>query len=186
MAAQQRLFLALQPDAQVREALRRSVPAAMRVGRRVPTDNLHLTLHFLGGCNGEQQQALCQVASRVQARGGQITLSRLAVWRGPRVQVLEPWSGRVPAWLQALHHALGRGLEGAGFRLESRRYQPHVTLARKCPPHPDARLAPLRLRFQDFVLMVSESGPGGVTYRVVERWPLLQPHRGARPSVDMK
>ena len=185
MVPPRRLFFALQPTAAMRQRLRDCGPAALRKGRRVPADNLHLTLHFLGNCGEEQEARLRRLASCVRAPAGQITLSRLTVWPGPRVQVAESWGGRVPVWLKVLHGAVAEGLRADGFPLESRTYRPHVTLARKCPPHEDVRIAPVCLQFRDFVLMASESGAEGVSYRVIGRWSLRPSGRGARLSADM-
>ncbi len=181
-----RLFLALQPRPKECERLLEVVPKGYRRGRRVPVGNLHLTLVFLGTCSAGQVAQVQQVATATRVAGGQITLSRLAVWRGPRVQVLEPWSGRVPGWLAHLHRTLAQGLRAVGFRLESRPFRPHLTLARKCSPHEDIRVGPVRLHLQEFVLMASESGNGGVRYPVLQRWPLMPPGGGARESADMK
>lgn len=186
MAGKRRLFLALQPPPAERERLWRVVPKSYRHGRRVPVENLHLTLVFLGACSEEQAAQVRRVAASVRAAGGQLTLSRLAVWRGPRVQVLEPWSERVPRWLAHLQLTLADGLCAEGFRLESRPYRPHLTLARKCPPHEDVRIAPIRLRLREFVLMASESGESGVHYPVLARWPLMTSDRGASESADME
>ncbi|MCC5858008.1 MAG: RNA 2',3'-cyclic phosphodiesterase [Ectothiorhodospiraceae bacterium] len=181
-----RLFLALQPRPGEYQHLLEAVPKGYRRGRRVPVENLHLTLVFLGACSEVQVARIREVAAATRVAGGQISLSRLAVWPGPRVQVLETWSRRVPDWLARLHLTLAQGLRAAGFPLEARPFRPHVTLARKCPPHEDIRVVPVRLHPQEFVLMASESGVAGVRYPVLARWPLMPPGRGARESADME
>ena len=124
-----RLFLGLWPPPQVREALaahgdRWSWPAA---ARRTGAERLHITLHFLGNVPASRVPAL-RPALDLPWEGCTLHLDRAAVWPGG-IAVLE--ASQVPPPLAALQARLGAALEQLGFEVETRRYRPHVTLARK-------------------------------------------------------
>lgn len=123
-----RLFLALWPDAATRRAL-----VAERRRWKLPPDvrpvnaaRLHLTLFFIGAVPVERLADLVR-ACDVPTPPFQVELDGSALWPGG-VAVLEP--SRPPAALSALRGLLGERLGGVGLPVESRAFQPHVTLAR--------------------------------------------------------
>jgi 2'-5' RNA ligase len=140
-----RVFLALWPEAPVRDALVARAQAwdwPDQV-RRTRPERLHVTLHFLGNVDAgllpRMQQAL-----GVPWPGCELELDTPRIWPGG-IAVLE--AGTVPAELAALHTALGERLQALGIAVEERRYRPHVTLARKAfGAHPPAGFEPLRWR----------------------------------------
>jgi 2'-5' RNA ligase len=124
-----RLFLGLWPtDAQRAQlqdlAERWRWPAS---ARRTPPERLHITLHFLGNVPVARVPELKQ-ALAVPWSGCTLQLDAAQVWPGG-IAVLE--ATQVPPELIALHARLGQVLAGAGIPLETRRYRPHVTFARK-------------------------------------------------------
>lgn len=163
-----RLFVALWPDRAEREALAAAAGAwTWAAGAaRVRPDKLHLTLHFLGAVARERIGALAAALEQPGAAFA-LSLARPALWQGG-VAVLEP--APVPRALAALHAALGGALAGAGFAVETRRWRPHVTLARRASgARPPEIGAALRWRVNGYALVESE--PGGA-YRVRRRFPL--------------
>ena len=72
-----------------------------------------------------------------------------------------------------LHRELGVALGPCGFRVESRHYNPHVTVARKIR-EVDRRIAfePVAWRVDEFALIEVQAVENGVEYRVVETWAL--------------
>lgn len=124
-----RLFVALWPDARVRAALQTASarwhwPPGAAI---VPAERLHLTLHFLGDLPRERIAALVRIL-KVRSARCELTLDRAALWHGG-LAVLEP--SAIPAPLVALQHALGLALRSHGLAIETRRWRPHVTLARR-------------------------------------------------------
>ena len=124
-----RLFLALWPDEPARERIeqwraRAGWPVA---AAPVPAQHLHLTLHFIGNVPSARVDALRR-AARVPFTAFDLRLVKARVWPG-RIAVLVP--GSTPAALTGLHGALGSALQAAGWPVETRAWQPHVTLARK-------------------------------------------------------
>ena len=137
-AAPSRLFLALWPDDGTRVALARCRDAWAWCADAVPerTARLHLTLHFLGAVT---QQRLPELIDGLGVTFSRFTLPLDCVERWPNgVVVLTPKA--LPQALLALHAALCDGLEGLGLATETRRWRPHLTLAR----HAGDSAAPLQ------------------------------------------
>ncbi len=168
-----RIFFALWPDDSLRQSLNCAantipVPAP---ARRVADYNLHMTLHFIGNVDFEQLDCLRRQARKVRAPGFDLCLDTQGCFGRARVA----WLGcsEVPARLRQLHQELGRRLRHCEFRPEARRYNPHVTVARKIRSIPtDADFEPLPWRVENFVLVESKADADGVKYSVIETFPL--------------
>jgi 2'-5' RNA ligase len=156
-----RLFLALRPAPAVREALAARADAWTwtPAARRTPADKLHITLHFLGDVAPARLPAL-RAALAVDWSGCELVLDREAVWPGG-IAVLE--ASVVPPALAALHAQLGERLRALDLPVETRRWRPHVTFARKAAgAHPPVGTQPLRWRAgPGYVLVRSMPGNGG-------------------------
>ncbi|MFO7588071.1 MAG: 2'-5' RNA ligase family protein [Gemmatimonadota bacterium] len=84
--ARQRLFFALWPDSATRSAVARLVDRAAKRcgGRRVPPENLHLTLAFPGAVARAQRTCLEACADRVAGTPFHLVLDRIpGVARSP-------------------------------------------------------------------------------------------------------
>ena len=168
----QRLFFALWPDPAVRAALA-GVTARLTLprGRLTPSQNLHVTLVFLGAADAARRACVEAAADGVQAEGFTVTLDRTGWWRRPQVF----WAGSsvTPQPLLDLVGALQAGSAACGFPRENRPFEVHATLARKvlaAPPAPG--LEPIPWRIDRFVLVESALTPAGSEYRVLRTWPL--------------
>jgi len=124
-----RLFLALWPDASVRDALRawRDAWTWPRGASPVHTDKLHVTLHFLGDLPAARLPELT-AGFAVPFSPFSLRFERGALWH-KGIAVLEP--ADEPPGLLALHDALSQALTGLGLQPEGRTYRPHVTMARR-------------------------------------------------------
>jgi 2'-5' RNA ligase len=167
-----RLFLALWPDKRLRSALARHRDAWHwpADARRVRTDKLHLTLHFIGAVPAARTAGLLSGLA-VPFDAFEVVLDRPALW--PQgLAVLEPQA--VPPPLAALHTALGEVLRAAGLPVEERPFRPHLTLARRAPgARPPAQAAVLRWAVSHYALVASDLGAGG-GYRVLARYPATE------------
>lgn len=127
--------------------------------RRTPAGKLHVTLHFLGDVAPARLAAL-RTRLAVDWGGCELVLDREAVWPGG-IAVLE--ASQVPPALAALHARLGERLQALDLPVETRRWRPHVTFARKATgarPPPGAQ--PLRWTAGPaYVLVQSVPGNGG-------------------------
>jgi len=168
-----RLFFALWPDAGLRASLEDAADNIVLAGtaRRVPTANLHLTLHFIGNVYFDDMACMRSQARLVDASAFQLSIDSQGFFARPRVA----WLGcsRLPGALAELHRQLGSHLQSCGYRPETRRYHPHVTVARKTGAiDTNAAFKPLRWQVDEFALVEVHPVENGVEYRVVETWPL--------------
>jgi 2'-5' RNA ligase len=124
-----RLFLALWPDAHVREQLRarRDAWTWPRGASPVHTDKLHMTLHFLGDQPAETLPALLDGLA-VPFTPFALGVTQAALWHNG-IAVLAPPAA--PQALLALQGRLSQALLALGLQPEARTYRPHVTMARR-------------------------------------------------------
>jgi len=169
-----RIFFALWPDAALRKrlSLRAHLIPVERPARRVPDHNLHLTLHFIGNVSFDELDCLQPAARKLVAPRFELSLDCYGHFAKPRVAWLG--CGEVPEALQMLHQQLGECLQPCGYRPEKRRYNPHVTVARKMKSAPAMEMfEPLGWKVDNFVLVESRAVDGGVRYEVIETYPLI-------------
>lgn len=163
-----RLFVALWPDAAVRAALRtwRDGCAWPKSAAPARTEQLHVTLHFLGSF---PRIRLPELVGRISVRFEPFNLNfgHPELWHGG-IAVLAP--DTVPEPLLALHGALGEALERLGLPLEARPYRPHVTLARRAGPVlAPIQGPPISWRVDGYALMESKLGMGA-EYEIVRAY----------------
>ena len=172
----QRLFFALWPDDSVRQSLASIASKSLkRRGRKVPAENLHLTLAFLGYVSPEVRGRVESMADGITAAPFTLEFTHLGVWPRPRVI----WSGceQTPLALTALVDALRRGLKACGVKPEVRPYRVHLTLARKASVAPDfgEAHAPVSWSVEGFHLVESKTLSSGAEYKILRSWPLRGP-----------
>ncbi len=177
-----RLFVALEPPADVRDALAGWAQAAVGQDpelRLVDSDALHLTLAFLGERPDTDAGALAPGLARALARAAPPHDAHVLepLWLAPRrphvltVGVADP-SGA----LGALQERVVAACAGAtAWEPERRAFRPHVTVARvrrgarvrprKLPALPDAARAPWTTG--GVTLLRSRTGEGGAQYEAL-------------------
>ena len=173
-----RLFFALWPSSAMQEQLAAAaspVIGALRSGRPVPRENLHLTLAFLGSVSEASLamlEHLAHAASRSAAAPAlELTFSALEYW--PRAQLVCAAVRSAPDEVAAFAEALKQRLTSDGFAPDLKSFRPHVTLARQVRQRPVERTLPqVRWSFREFALIESRSSPGGSLYSVRASWPL--------------
>lgn len=168
---QQRLFFALSPDTQVRQALqavgRRVVDGG---GRPVHADDLHMTLVFLGQVGDERLPDIQAVADGISMAPFDLCIDRFGWWKRSGTLWCAP--SQVPDVLPGLFSALQTGLADCGFPPERRPYRPHVTLVRKVIQEGSGTLdRPVTWPVNSFVLMASRTWGAPPRYRVLKKWP---------------
>lgn len=176
-ARTRRLFFALWPDAATRErltqTLRGIVPAQARATH---SDDLHITLVFLGSLDASTQdcaeQAAALVPALVSAEPFTLTLDKLGYWQRPRIL----WLGAAhcPDVLLDLVSRLGQALQPCKIKPDERPYQPHLTFARKVQTAAvlPALSEPIEWPVSSFALVESQPISDGARYRVLTTWPL--------------
>lgn len=152
-----RLFLALWPEPAVRHLLSEWRDAWTWPAGAAPVqaDKLHLTLHFLGSLPSDRLPQLLD-GFAVPFEPFRVDLTRAALWHNG-IAVLEP--DLTPPALAALHARLSDALAALGLQPETRRYRPHVTMARRAAGASlPADGAPIVWDVRGYALVASENG----------------------------
>lgn len=174
-----RLFVALRPPAPVRDLLidrMEGLPGA----RWQDDSQLHLTLRFAGEIDAPQAEELADQLMRVESLPFPLTLSGVGHFeRKGRPHTL--WAGvaQSPA-LTVLQGRVERACRRAGLPPETRRFTPHITLARlnaaSAAPggfiRANAGLASAPWTVDAFDLVESRLGRHGAQYETVRRYRL--------------
>ena len=173
MAGTHRLFYALTPDVEARRALSEAAELVdIRDGRRIQTEQLHLTLVFLGQVgDAELARLLEPPAALASLEAFELEISLCGWWRRSEVAWLAPIE--TPVALEHLHRGLTDHARDAGLEVRREAYRPHVTIGRKLRRAPRTR-APFAVRWRasDFALLESFTEPAGARYEIVAKWPL--------------
>ncbi len=170
-----RLFIALDLPASVRAELAAwAAQAAPPEVRRVPAENLHVTLAFLGSRSGDEAAAARGLMPMLARPLGDLVTAG-ALWLPPRRPGVLSVSLVAEASLAALHEELVAALtEAIGFVPERRGFRPHVTVGRIArgvridtrraldPPPPQ-----LRVPARSLVLYRSRTAPEGARYEAL-------------------
>lgn len=169
-----RLFFALWPDDAVRSELAsvgRACFYACR-GRLVPPKNLHVTLAFLGEVDAQRVDELCRIGASLRGPPFALVFDRIGFFR--RGGIVHAGVSNVPAPLIELEARARSALDAAGFRIDSRRFVPHVTLMRDARAAPPIHAPAVSVMWQvrHIVLVESTRGSNGQVYRPVRRFML--------------
>ena len=190
-----RAFIALElPDAMQRELDKLSVELRKLLSdlplRWVRTENIHITLKFLGKTSQEDLariQAIIDQQARKMAPI-QVEFSEFGVFPNAH-KPLVLWVGvKAPAELQVLQQGIEESLAEIGYPAEKRGFAPHLTLARVRREHKLANLKRIGEVMASVTLEPSAAGiidavtlfrsdlkPGGSVYNPISRSPLLGP-----------
>lgn len=167
-----RYFFALWPDEDIRrqlEAVSDGLPGDC--GRKVRSENLHITLVFLGNIEDAVMERMRSVVDGIKCRTFTLTLNLYGWWKRPRVI----WLGTdtVPGALEELASHLNSVAAEHDVHVDSRPYAPHLTLVRKAKrPLAGFSYGPIHWQIRDFCLVQSITRAAGAEYRVVQNWPL--------------
>jgi 2'-5' RNA ligase len=174
--ATRRLFFALWPEDAVR--IRCDWYASSLLGkriRRVPADNIHLTLGFAGSVTNEVCRCLEAQAETVVVEPFQLQIDHLGYWHRQRLLWMGPT--HMPDELWALVTAIRDAFDFCGLQVDRRAFQAHITLARKCSAALPAGEAPaIDWPVGSFCLVQSVNSEIGVSYRILRRWTLEGAH----------
>ncbi len=164
-----RLFLALQLPGEVRAALASWAAAGLGGVRLVRSEDLHITLAFLGTRPRDELPRILGALRGAATDAGPMALTPLR-WRETRtvgMAVLGDEGGAAGELAQDLHHRLERlGV----YEPERRKWLPHVTVARwrdaprrRLPPPPGGTFVP-----SGAAAYISRLHPSGARYEVLE------------------
>ncbi|MDR1834467.1 MAG: RNA 2',3'-cyclic phosphodiesterase [Fusobacteriaceae bacterium] len=167
-----RLFIAINFPVEIKESLQTLINELHDnsfSGTFSTVQNLHLTLAFLGECDGRETALVKSVLKRLEYESFSLTFGKTGRFRREEGDVR--WIGvRKNEALARLQRDLTDRLREAGFRPDEREFRPHVTLGRRVnlrqgysPQEP----APLTFDVISVELMKSERIQGKLTYTAV-------------------
>jgi len=161
-----RLFIAVQLNKEIRAALRDIQLELRRRGVRgnfTNTDNLHLTLAFIG--EYDDPEYVTEALNSVPFAPFKLSLAGLGNfgslwWIGVRD------NSALTAYVNDLRHALA----DAGIPFDRKEFSPHVTLIRKAAGRiPEIIIPEVEMTADHISLMRSERGPNGIIYTEIGR-----------------
>ena len=180
-----RLFVALDLSVAVHEQLEEILSSLKVVAPKakwVPSENIHLTLSFLGEIAEERVPELVSALNSVASRHPSITLHTAPGGSfGSRHKPRVLWVGLEGdlEGLRALQHDVAQAMVAFGVEEEHREYTPHLTLARARDPRGDPTLAdcleplakvePVESESSELMLVRSHLSSKGSRYEVVHR-----------------
>jgi 2'-5' RNA ligase len=178
-----RLFIALSPPEDVRDLLLDAMEG-IEGARWIDEANLHLTLRFVGEVETPVAEDLAGRLSGIAAEAFTVELDGVGHFTR-KGQAAALWARVLPApGLEALRQKVERACEAAGLGRETRRFTPHVTLARLGRSNGGrssgdigrwlASFGDLRAywRAEHFTLFESRLGRTGATYEAAATFPL--------------
>lgn len=182
-----RLFTALELPREA--ALSLSLLRGGLTGARwIEVEDYHLTLRFIGDVEGHVADEIASALDKVRRPSFELALSGVGAFGQKKPHAV--WAGVATSPdLLALQAEIERICQRIGLPPDSRKFTPHVTLARlkNVSPHAVANYLSVRgnfstppFRVNRFVLMSARESIGGGPYVVEEAWPLL-PREAAQP-----
>jgi len=174
-----RLFAALEISHKAASALS-LLRGGLTGARWIDPDHYHITLRFMGDVEGPVADAIAETLDTVRQPTLDLSLAGLGAFGGkkPRTLFAVPEPSPVLMDLQA---DIDRRCKRIGLAPDSRKFTPHVTLARLRNTSPGAVANYISLRggfymppdaVTRFVLMSSRDSVGGGPYIVEESYPL--------------
>ncbi|WP_166839957.1 RNA 2',3'-cyclic phosphodiesterase [Rheinheimera pleomorphica] len=163
----QRLFFSLKFSPAQQQQLLPYQQQALSVcpgAKAVASDNLHLTLFFLGQVDSEQRQRLINYAAQINTPAFQLQLDHLGCFAKPKIVYLAP--SQIPDALLQLQQQVAQCCKAEGFNDIHDKYRPHITLARHaaCDAALQQPVAPLTLQVSEFALYQSAQFDGRLQY----------------------
>ena len=124
-----RLFIAIELPHEIKERLR-MICCGLPGAKWFDEDQMHLTLRFIGEVDGGVMQDILGELATVNAELFDVELKGIGFFP-PRQAPQQLWVGVEPnERLTRLHSRIEAALRKAGVEKESRKFHPHVTLAR--------------------------------------------------------
>ena len=167
-----RLFIAINFNDATRAkliAMRDELQKKAAYGKFPASENLHLTLVFLGESDAKQTADAKSAMDAVNFESLIVTIDRIGLFRRHGGDIW--WAGvREDKPLLNLHGDLTNELAAAGFELEKRRFSPHITLGREVAINePPKEIEPFSETVSSIELMKSEQIRGKLVYTAIHK-----------------
>lgn len=169
-----RTFLALTPDASTSIAIEKWCSLCWPgLSRKIPIQNYHVTVAFLGDATPAQLQAIQDEIDGIEQPAFVLMFDEVRYLPEPSVLWLSV--SQMPELAINLAEKSKNIANRASVRVTKRRYQPHLTLARNITSPPGAPLiAPeFAVQFTSLELMQSIRERSGARYLEINSWKLI-------------
>ncbi|HKY02461.1 MAG TPA: RNA 2',3'-cyclic phosphodiesterase [Burkholderiales bacterium] len=167
--ATERVFFALWPDEPTRLQLNiwRDTLYQQTQGRCTQTEDIHLTLAFLGDTSLADIDRAIVAAEQVAVPRLDLRIDMPAYWKHNRIV----WAGlqEIPSPLNELVSTLREALSQAHVAFDAKPFVPHVTLIRNARDFQPIDLTSIDWRVDRFVLARSARGSAS-RYEIVRQW----------------
>ena len=177
-----RLFIAINFKPSIIEAIQ-NICFGIKNARWVPEEQMHLTLRFLGNCDGKQFNDILDALKQVNVNNFSLSPEGVGYFpprRNPRVL----WVGvRHSPELNALRKSIDKNLSSIGIPQERKKFHPHITVARMRDNTPPSAIIPFLTQnnlfktdsspVKEFYLYSSVLRQEGALHRIEETYPLL-------------
>lgn len=166
-----RCFLAITPDPDTCLAIHAWRERSWHtLGRAVPAQNYHMTMAFLGNISARQRQVLDETMDGLSIAPLQLRLDKTGYWS--KNGILWLGSTDTSTAMETLASACRRAANKAGIRVDRKRFEPHLTLARNETLLPQAPLEPpdFMLQSHEVVLFQTVFDTSGVRYLPLRAW----------------
>jgi len=177
-----RLFVAIDPSAEIRDQLS-ALCCGLPDARWTPPEQFHLTLCFIGEVDGSSFLDIREALAEITFPAFSLRLQSVGFFP-PRGQPRVVWAGVEKSEpLVALQRKIATRLFNLGFEPESRKFSPHITLARLQQTSAakvgkylaiNGLFAVAPFPVDCFSLYSSVLGRKGATHRVEQTYPLQQ------------
>lgn len=173
MTASLRLFFALDLTAKDKTTLLNfQQRLSLLGGLKIPAENFHITLSFLGQVAETKIESLLDKIEAPNMRPFEVSTGDILYFEGAKTLVLSIDKGAQE--LKQLKRIIEKNLQRIEhFNLDKRNYQPHISLLKQLQQYPD-QLPPysMPIKVTSFSLMASVPTKKGVGYELIEEWPL--------------
>ncbi|WP_245753513.1 RNA 2',3'-cyclic phosphodiesterase [Paraburkholderia sartisoli] len=171
----QRCFIALAPSAATRDALA-AVPVAS-TARRVPYEQLHLTVTFIGALSAGHGEALARALTAHAVPLAPVAIERIEHWPNTNRPRLTVAALAMSDEFVALDWRIRSLMLELGLPVDARAFRPHITLARfgrEAAAIGDVYLTTpeVIVRFESLVLYSSTLARHGARYSALASVPL--------------
>lgn len=168
-----RLFFAIRPSHEIQKELG-TVAKKLAIksgGRNIKSENIHLTLLFLGETDINKIDTICAAVKNIQINAFNMTIQKTLFWKTK--QIISAQAENYPQELFSLVDAIRNALNTTGLMFDERTYKPHITLVRKAAnPIPESLNKPIEWRVKQWLLLQSKQTDQGIKYVALGRWPL--------------
>ena len=168
-----RVFFAIFPNEFVQQQLAHQAEILEPTcgGRKIRTQNFHLTLLFLGDVSTNRIAVLQQTMKNISAKKFELSLDKICYWK--RNQIIYIQTNQFPTELFFLVDSLKTALSEAGFLFDKYTYKPHVTLIRQATHSAEIDLPiPIKWEVNEWSLIQSKQTEHGVDYIPLKQWNL--------------